>query len=71
MILLMIQPPEVPKISEAIMRMMGLGLLEKAIQLTNHLKFLTSLPVSHHRSSFFYNLQVLMFSLFWGGNPMK
>ena len=29
------------------------------------------LPVSHHRSSFYYNLQVLMFSLFWGGNPMK
>ena len=29
------------------------------------------LPVSHHLSSFYYNLQVLMFSLFWGGNPMK
>ena len=29
------------------------------------------LPVSHHCSSFYYNLQVLMFSLFWGGNPMK
>ena len=28
------------------------------------------LPVSHHRS-FYYNLQVLMFSLFWVGNPMK
>ena len=59
MILLMIQPPKVPKISEAMMRMMGLGLLEKAIQLTNHLKFLTSLLVSHHRSSLYYNLQVL------------
>ena len=34
-------------------------------------KFLTSLPVSHHRSSFYYNLQVFMFFLFWGGNPMK
>ena len=34
-------------------------------------KFFTALYVSHHRSSFYYNLQVLMFSLFWGGNPMK
>ena len=34
-------------------------------------KILTSSPVSHHCSSFYYNLQVLMFSLFWGGNPMK
>ena len=25
------------------------------------------LPVSHHRSSFYYNLQVLMFSLFGEG----
>ena len=29
------------------------------------------LSVSHHLSSFYYNLQLLMFSLFWGGNPMK
>ncbi|KAL4597643.1 hypothetical protein ACB092_11G003300 [Castanea dentata] len=34
-------------------------------------KFWIALLVSHHRSSFYYNLQVLMFSLFWGGNPMK
>ena len=34
-------------------------------------KFFTVLLVSHHRSFFYYNLQVLMFSLFWGGNPMK
>ena len=34
-------------------------------------KFFTALFVSHYRSSFYYNLQVLMFSLFWGGNPMK
>ena len=34
-------------------------------------KILTAKFVSHHRSSFYYNLLVLMFSLFWGGNPMK
>ena len=34
----MIQPPKVPKIIEAMMRMMGLGLVEKAIQMTNHLQ---------------------------------
>ena len=34
-------------------------------------KILTSSPVSHHRFSFCYNLQVFMFFLFWGGNPMK
>ena len=64
--LIMIQPPKVPKISEAMMRMMGLGLVEKAIQMTNHLQrhggckiessvreFLTSLPISLHRSSFY------------------
>ena len=38
MILIMIQPPKVPKIIEAMMRMMGLGLVEKAIQMMNHLQ---------------------------------
>ena len=30
-------------------------------------KILTAKSVSHHRSSFYYNLLVLMFSLFWEG----
>ena len=36
--ILMIQPPKVPKIIEAMTRMMALGLMEKAIQMRNHLQ---------------------------------
>ena len=71
------------------MRMMGLDQVEKAILVMNPIQrllgcmadskefsvrnVLTSLPVSHHRSSCYYSLWVLMFSLIWGGesNEMK
>ena len=48
----MIQPPKVPEISEAVTRVMGLDLVEKAIVMTNHFlrlleNLLTSFPVSH------------------------
>ena len=74
--ILMIQPPKVLEISEDVMRMMELDLVGKAILMTNYFlrlleNLLTAFPVTHYHSSFYYNLQVLMFSLFWGGNPMK
>ena len=69
MILIMIQPPKVPKIIEAMMRMMGLGLVEKAIQMRNHLQRHGGCKIEssireffeffvYKSSSFFYLLQL-------------
>ena len=67
-----IQPQKVAEISKAMMRMMGLDQVEKAILVMNPIQrllgcmadskefsvrnVLTSLPVSHHRSSCYYSL---------------
>ena len=89
-IIFAIQPQKVAEISDAMMRKMGLDLVEKPTLTMNHIQRLegcmddseelcirnvsTSLPVSHHLSSCYYSLQVLMFSfIFWGGesNELK
>ena len=85
-----IQLQKVAEISEAVMRKMGRDLVEKPTLATNHIQRLggcmayskqcsirnvsTSLLVSHHLSSCYYSLQVLMFSfIFWGreSNELK
>ena len=89
-IIFAIQPQKVAEIRDAVMRKMGLDLVEKPtltrttskdlqdvwLTLKNEVfwNVLTSLPVSHHLSSCYYSLQVLMFSfIFWGeeSNEMK
>ncbi len=65
--ILTIQPQKVLEISEAVMRMMGLDLVEKATLTRNHRQrglkgnFLTSLPVSHHLSSYYYKSCIIFF----------
>ena len=85
-----IQLQKVAEINEAVMSKMGLDLVEKATLVMNQIQRLggcmtdskriyykedsTSLPVSHHLSSCYYNIQVLMFSfIFWReeSNEMK
>ena len=78
-----IQPQKVAEISKAVMRMMGLDQVEKAILLTNPIQRLpgctvdskefgirnvsTSFPVSRLHSSCYYCSRVLISLLFWGG----
>ena len=78
-----IQPQKVAEINKAMMRMMGLDQVEKAILLTNPIQRLpgcmadskefgirnvsTSLPVSRLHSSCYYCSRVLISLLFWGG----
>ena len=85
MIFIMIQPPKVPKIIEAMMRMMGLGIV-KAIQMMNQLqrhggcKIESSIReffdfFAYKSSSFFFLLQftslVVLFILGRESNEMK
>ena len=85
-----IQPQKVAKINKAVMSKIGLDLAEMATLVMNQIQRLggcmadskriyykedsTSLPVSHHLSSCYYDIQVLMFSfILWRGesNEMK